>query len=266
MKIAVFSDVHGNLCALQSVMRDIDQHGKLDAVVFAGDLCFFGPRPEACVRLLQESQILSIAGNTEHWIFEPPPITDNTPAELKKKRNHIRAFSSWTKEQLSDDSLEWLGTLRDSFQLQFSPTDNVEEDLLVFHANPQDVNQLIFPAESDQQRLYGNIRQTDEETIPLLAGIESNFIAFGHLHIPSDRQIQGKNLFNISSVSIPGNGDPRAKYAIFSWTADSGWQLERRYLDFDTEPEIKAFREHRPPGWEKYMKNLVENGFVPQVV
>ncbi len=266
MKIAVFSDVHGNYSALQAVMRDIDQRSNLEAVIFAGDLCLYGPRPEACVRLLQESQILCIAGNTDHLIFQPPLITDNMPAEIRKKRIHIQSISSWTKEQLSADSLEWLGSLRQSFQLQFSPTDNVEQDLLVVHANPQDVNQLIFPPESEQKILYGKIRQTDDETIPLLSGIETKYIALGHLHIPSERRIQDITLFNISSVSMPGDGDPRAKYAILTWTAGSGWLIERHYLDFEIEPEIEAFRENRPPGWEKYSDVLVTNGFVPQVV
>jgi len=266
MKIAVFSDVHGNYSALQAVMVDIDQRRNLEAVVFAGDLCLYGPRPEACVRLLQERQILCIAGNTEHLIFQPPPVTDSMPVEIRKKRIHIQSISSWTKEQLSANSLEWLGSLCQSFQLQFSPTDNVEDDLLVVHANPQDVNQLIFPPESEQKMLYGKIRQTDEETIPLLTGIEAKSIAFGHLHIPSDRQIQDITLFNISSVSMPGDGDPRAKYAILSWTAGSGWLIERHYLDFDIELEIEAVRENRPPGWEDYSDNLVTRGFVPQVV
>jgi predicted phosphodiesterase len=68
MRIAVFSDVHGNLTALEAVLADIDRQA-VDATVFAGDLCLVGPRPAECLRLAREQGITSIYGNTDDWVL-----------------------------------------------------------------------------------------------------------------------------------------------------------------------------------------------------
>ncbi len=90
MRIAVFSDVHGNLTALRAVLDDINRQPSFDAIVFAGDLCLFGPRPQACVELLRGQKIQSIVGNTDEWVRKPPPITDAMDDNLGQQRSQLR--------------------------------------------------------------------------------------------------------------------------------------------------------------------------------
>jgi predicted phosphodiesterase len=251
MRVAVFSDVHGNLTALDAVLSDI-QGKNVDQIIFAGDLCLLGPRPGECLRRIREANIISIYGNTDEWLLE---------SQVPPQR--LAALAGWTLAQLSPDEQSWLDAL--PFSKRISPINDVLDDLLVVHANPLDVNQIIFPPEQEQMTRYGIVRQTDEELGELVHGVEARLMAYGHLHIPGERVWEQLRLVNISSVSIPGDGDERAKYGIFSWQ-DDNWSFERFFVGYDMEKEIDAYRKAQPPGWEKIIDTIQSDGFFPQRV
>ncbi len=251
MRIAVFSDVHGNLTALEAVLEDIALRD-IDQVVFAGDLCLVGPRPAECLRRIQSANITSIYGNTDDWILgrqiPPQPL-----AEL----------AQWTLEQLRPAEQSWLNGL--PFSHSISPTNQAQDDFLVVHANPLDVNQLVFPPEEEQMGRYGRIRQSDEELDTLMAAVKAAVLVFGHLHIPNERNWHQLRLINISSVSMPGDGDPRAKYGIFSWQ-EKEWGFERQFVTYEIEKEVDAYRQSQPPGWGKMVETMQSEGSFPQKV
>lgn len=251
MRIAVFSDVHGNLTALEAVLADIAGRA-VDEVVFAGDLCLVGPRPAACVREVRGAQIISVYGNTDDWVLgrQDPP-------------EKLAALAKWTLAQLSDAERSWLAGL--AFSQRFSPTGTADDDLLVVHANPLDVNRIIFPPEEEQMARYGRVRQVDDELDGLLVGTQAAVLAFGHLHVPNERRWKDLNLFNISSVSMPGDGDTRAKYGLFTWDGD-GWLFERCFVEYDIKPEMEAYQRERPPGWENIVRTMASEGCFPQKV
>jgi predicted phosphodiesterase len=251
MRIAVFSDVHGNLSALEAVLEDIACRS-VDEVVFAGDLCMVGPRPAESLRKVQGSKIVSIYGNTDDWVLgrqEPP--------------EKLAALAKWTMAQLSESERIWLDGL--AFSQRFSPTGLVEDDLLAVHANPLDVNQVIFPPEEEQMARYGRVRQRDDELAGLVAETHAAALAFGHLHIPSERTWKQLKLFNISSVSMPGDGDPRAKYGIFTWNGDA-WSFERCVVEYTIRRELEAYQREQPPGWENIVQTMEAEGCFPQRV
>lgn len=251
MRIAIFSDVHGNLTALEAVLEDIACRA-VDEVVFAGDLCMVGPRPAECLRKVQGSKIISIYGNTDDWLLgrqEPP--------------EKLAALAKWTLAQISEPGRGWLDGL--AFSQRFSPTGLAEDDLLVVHANPLDVNQVIFPPEEEQMARYGCVRQADEELAGLMGETHAAAMAFGHLHVPNERTWKQLNLFNISSVSMPGDGDPRAKYGLFTWNG-AAWSFERCAVEYDINPELEAYRRERPPGWENIVQTMELEGCFPQRV
>lgn len=247
MRIAIFSDVHGNLTALEAVLADIATQ-QVDHLFFAGDLCLIGPRPAECLRRVQAAGIRSVYGNTDDWI-----LRRQTPPE------RVQALCDWTLAQLSDSEQAWLTAVPFSHR----PTN----DLLIVHANPHDVNQLVFPPESEQQTRYGQVRQTDGELAALLAGTADTtaVIAYGHLHIPSIRQINGLTLVNISSVNISGDGDPRAKYGLLEWDGQQ-WHAQHRRVTWNAQAEIAAYRHAQPPGWEAFVAQLEQHGTLLQTV
>lgn len=251
MRIAIFSDVHGNLTALDAVLADMDSLD-IERRIFAGDLCLVGPRPAACLQRVQAANIESIYGNTDNWILgrQQPP-------------ERLAELARWTLSQLTEPERAWLDAL--SFAQRVEPTDNATDDLLVVHANPQDVNQIIFPSEPEQVQRYGRIRQSDESLGELLSNVDAGIVAFGHLHVPNVRIWHAIRLVNISSVSMPGDGDPRAKYGLFTWQ-DGRWKFERRHVEYDVSAEIAAYQQMQPPGWEEKVDQLASAGAVPQNV
>lgn len=251
MRAAVFSDVHGNLTALEAVFEDINRRS-VDMIVFAGDLCVVGPRPAACIQRLQETQIASIYGNTDDWILN-----------RQASPQHLTALAQWTMEQLDDSQRRWLDQL--PFSHRISPSNLVEDDLLVVHANPIDVNQVIFPSEEEQLLRYGRLRQKDTELDNLVKDMQTSCLAFGHLHIPNIRRYKQWKLYNISSVSMPGDGDPRAKYGLFTWDGGA-WSFEKCAVTYDIMPEIEAYRRLKPPGWENIVQTIKSEGCFPQKV
>ena len=110
------------------------------------------------------------------------------------------------------------------------------------------------------------MRQSDAELEPLLGGLTAAVLAFGHLHIPNQRRWGNLSLVNVASVSMPGDGDARAKYALLTW-ADGQWTAEHQRVAYDVGQEAAAFRERRPPGWEEAAAGIEREGYYyPQKV
>jgi predicted phosphodiesterase len=264
MRIAIFSDVHGNLTALEAVLKDMDEQEAFDTVFFAGDLCYLGPRPAECVALLKSREhISSVYGNTDQWIDGPPLLSDDIEEEARKRIQRIHDIASWTAEKLPPMERAWLREL--PFHRRVSPTVNPRDDLFIVHANPKDVNQLIFPGVRRQKEIWGEQRQSDHELSDLLEDLVADTVAFGHLHIPFIRRWNDIQLVNVSSVSAAGDGDRRAKYAILEWDGEE-WNASHRYVDWDVEEEIEAYRREMPPGWEEAVETLEREGTLPQKV
>jgi predicted phosphodiesterase len=263
MRIAVFSDVHGNLTALDAVLAHIGEQPEIDQIVFAGDLCLFGPRPAECLARIKERGIGAIYGNTDQWIAQPPPAPAEADEAQREHWRHIEELSRWTAEQLGPMGVAWFRVLPSDRRT--SPTVMAQDDLLIVHANPIDVDQVIFPSEAYQRERFGHVRQPDSALGPLLQDTLTGVLAYGHLHIPGVRRWQNMTLVNVSSVSLPGDGDPRAKYAVFTWRPN-GWTFEHHYVDYSIEAEIQAYQTAQPPRWETAVAKLKEIGAMPQKV
>ena len=252
MRVAIFSDVHGNLTALEAVLADIDEQAP-DVVFFAGDLCVFGARPAECLELLRQLEIACIYGNTDDWIDSPPLLSDDIDEEEEQRRQHIHDICDWTHVQLNEMQRAWLREL--PFHRRISPTPNPRDDLLIVHANPRDVDQVIYPPVSLQKKLFGEVKQQDDDLRPLLENLIIDVLAFGHLHVPNVRRWDDITLANISSVSLAMDGDTRAKYGLLTWDDDS-WSVEHRYVEYDVGKELDALAARQPPDWENLIKRL----------
>jgi len=223
MRVAIFSDVHGNLQAMQAVIADIEAQGTFDEIVFAGDLVFGGGDPLACLDLMRDKGYVGVYGNTDEWLWSPFAIPEDADEETRKRLEGVLQVAAWTREQIGAGGVAFLQFL--PFAKRISPTDDPAQDLLIVHANPKNVHDPIFPA---------NGRQPDEEVLPLLADVSAKTIAFGHIHHPNVRRIGDYTLANISSVSRPIDGDWRAKYGILTFQ-DGTWQVEKRTVEYDVQ-------------------------------
>jgi predicted phosphodiesterase len=255
MRIAIFSDVHGNLTALNAVLADIKNQAP-DLVIFAGDLCLYGPRPAECVARIQQEKIAAIYGNKDQELSNRPILSTHVEEATRKRQQSIENIVDWTIVQLSEEQRAWLHAL--PFHRRISPTVDPRDDLFIFHANPKDVEQHIYPPEDKQTAVYGEVKQPDDDPALhyMLRDVVCRTLAFGHVHIPSVRRWQNLVLANISSVSLARDGDRRAKYGLFRWHQDGGWHIEHRYVEYDMEKELALLADIRPPDWESVSRQL----------
>ena len=253
MRTAIFSDVHGNLTALEAVLDDIARQAP-DLTLFAGDLCVFGTRPAECVQRFRKEKISSIRGDTDEWISNQPLLSGDIQAEERKRKQDVDSAADWAWAQLDEMDRAWLRTL--PFHRRISPTPHPKDDLFVVHANPRDINRPILPPKPLQKNLYGEVKQPDDALRPLLEGQFLGTLAFGHIHVPSIRYWKKLTLANISSVSLPQDGDVRAKYGLFTWKDRGGWAIEHRYVSYNIDAEVVLLNRLKPPNWKALSQRL----------
>lgn len=238
INLALLSDIHGNLTALEAVLNDIEDQGGVDDYWVLGDLAALGPEPVPVLeRLSQLENIHYCRGNTDRYLFtgdRPPP----TMAETKKDLSllpilvDVAKTFAWTQGVVTQAG--WLNWLRNlPFELRLTLPDGTR--LLAVHAAPQADDISIHPG------------LTEKEIAPHLAGCQADLICMGHTHKPLDVQVGEKRVVNLGSVSNPQTADLRASYVRL--TADSsGYQVEHRRVAYDYQAVIDALERVQHPG------------------
>jgi predicted phosphodiesterase len=234
MRIAIISDIHGNLIAFDAVLQDLQEQPPVDHLVIAGDLCLNGPCPRQVIERVQSLRCPVIQGNTDM------EIVTQAPEKGEKKRN----TAAWTREQIGQPGIHYLASLPFSHTIS-TPTGR---DLLIVHANPLNLEDAIFPNSSDA------------ELETMLGGLDGSVdvLAFGHLHIAFIRKWRHLLLFDVGSCGIPRDEDRRASYGILTWDEHQGWQAEIHRVPYDIEAVIRQIRASGMPNPEKRVKVLVE--------
>lgn len=242
MRIAVVSDIHGNLVGLDACLADLQAQGGADAIVAAGDLCVDGPKPKKVLQRLKEVGAQCLRGNTDRYLSTP----------LKETFTALESSAlDWTRREVGEAWLQWLGDL--PFAIRIGDDDN---QLLIVHANPRTDDEHLWP-------------DADDDTLERLVGDErATAIAFGHLHLPYVRIWRGKMLVNVASAGLPKDGDARAGYAIFT-ERNGGWEVKHRRVDFDVKKVATQLADSGIPQSEELIATLRRHrykrlkGFVP---
>ncbi|HEY2887177.1 MAG TPA: metallophosphoesterase family protein [Candidatus Limnocylindrales bacterium] len=241
-RIAVLSDVHGNLVALEAVRAAIKKE-RPDAVMICGDLVLNGPDPAGvvdAVRTLESDGALVVAGNTDIAVADFdyaaafPSMMDGVPES-------IRSAAEWAHDQLGDERIDWLRRLPAERRLRIG-------DLLVLatHASPGSQTDG-FDGALDANVMIERASRTD-----------ARVICCGHTHLPEVRDLGWKLIVNAGSAGYVFDGDPTASWAIV--TVD-GEQVsgEIRRTDFDSLAVSNALSARGLPG-DVYRAATVRNG------
>lgn len=234
VRVAVFSDVHGNLHGLKAVLAEIEQHGAFDRIVAAGDHCLNGPEPAACLDIVMDSASDTLVGNTDRDVVDSGA---SDPDLGDKKADSI----AWTREQLGQGRIETLAEL--AFDVDVSAPDGTV--LKVVHANPHDLDQHIFPD------------MADADLAELVGGVDAAILAFGHLHIPFTRTFGDLTLVNIAAAGLPRDGDRRATWGEFSWEHGSGWSVVTHRVEYPYQETVKRIFDSGMPHPERRSRDLL---------
>jgi predicted phosphodiesterase len=227
MRIVIFSDVHGNVVALEAVLAAIRREAAPDALFVAGDLVLLGPRPAEALALLRSIDgARFVKGNTDQYLL------DGSQDKLAVE---------FARSHLSDDEVAFVRDLPFEQRLDVAPG----HELLVVHANPSDLEGAIKPDSADAL-----VR-------PWFDDVTAEVVAFGHYHVPFVRQLDQWTLVDVASVGLPRDGDQRAVYATLTWE-DGRWQIEHHRVAFDIEAVARDYVAVGYPGADWAARSLLK--------
>jgi len=195
MTVALFSDIHGNIPALNAVLDEIDRRAP-DAVYCLGDLVGYGASPNEVVETIRTRAIPTIMGNYDDGVgFD----REECGCAYTREDDRVRGDASlkWTRAKVTDDNKRFLQQLAPQLRIGIGA-----RRVLLVHGSPRRMNEYLFEdrPESSFQRLA--------------EGSEADLIAFGHTHKPYVKAVGGVTFLNIGSVGKPKDGDPRACVAL----------------------------------------------------
>ncbi len=223
MRIALISDIHANLEALQAVLKDIEKQ-KTEVIHCLGDVVGYGSDPSACLNLVNKTCQIKLIGNHDHAALGESSTDDYSPV--------AKYAAEWTKKILSDSDLSIMET--------FTVEETVEDSHLV-HASPFEPIMFHYILSPNDAR----------HAFPCL---KTPLCFFGHTHVPMifteiknglPRQKighsftpdkHGRYLINVGSVGQPRDNDPRASYVIHD-TAAGDVEYHRVEYDIKTAQE-----------------------------
>jgi putative phosphoesterase len=195
MRVAIVSDVHGNLTAFEAVLSDM-QRWSPDIVLHGGDLALMGAQPAEVVDRVRELGWPGVMGNTDEFLWRP--LEQLRQEEVAPKlgallRLIFHEYAPATLELLGEERVAWLRQL---------PAQQRLEDLVLVHAAPGDLWRAPMP---DAQ---------DDELSDIYAPLDAATAVYGHIHRPYTRTLTGLTVANSGSTGMPWDADPRASYLL----------------------------------------------------
>lgn len=222
MRIAIVSDVHGNLTAFEAVLADLRETAP-DLVLHGGDLADSGSSPAAVVDHIRDLGWPGVLGNTDQMLADPASLETfaGQAPHLESLWNAVRDLAAAARDALGPERLAWLGGL---------PHRHIDHGIALVHASP--ATPWIAPAPE----------APDSELDTTYADLGQPIAVYGHIHHPYVRSTCKGLVINTGSVSLSYDGDPRASYLLLDGTAPT-----IRRVPYDAGKEIRALTDRRIP-------------------
>ncbi|MGQ0646667.1 MAG: metallophosphoesterase family protein [Gemmatimonadaceae bacterium] len=234
MRIALLSDVHANLPALEAVLADVGRRG-VDATFHLGDLVGYAPWPNEVVFLLRERCIAGVCGNYDSTVgFGYKHCGCQYEDAVQEAQSH-ESFA-WTTAHTSEEAKVLLRALPFRLDLRVSGGHAGGPTLVMVHGAPT-LNTVYWRADRSDDFCRQMARSAG-----LRAG---DLIAFGHTHMPWQRVVDGMHFVNTGSVGRPKDGDWRTGYAVVTFEGE--WRIEFVRLGYDVEAARTALLDSSLP-------------------
>ncbi len=226
MRIAIISDSHGNLTALDAVLDELDRTGPYDQVLMGGDIAYGGPFPAECTQRIIDRGYPAVRGNTEQMVIDAAASSGD-------------AHANWVVEQLSGSQLAFLQSL----PVQHDEPVGGDRTLGLVHATPWSIYDSIAPDAGD----FEFRRMIAEAGVP--------FLAYGHIHLQHQRAVDNGTVVGVGSLGLPFDGDQRAMFTVID-AGGGGFNVEFRRLEYDVEKAITEAKTRGGPNGEAFATNL----------
>ncbi len=242
MKIAIFSDIHGNSIGLDAVLADIEAKGGVDQYWVLGDHVGNGPDPVGVMRqLLKLESAEFISGNADRYVAtgdRPPPYAEEVAANptLIRQFGEVQGNFAWTAGIMVEFGwMSWLENLPCNLQKTLPNGTRVS----CYHASPWSDDSYVWPEFSPN---------TPEKDIQrLVDGCESELNFFGHTHWPLDRTIGAKRLINVGSVGNPVTPSLHAFWSLIE-ADQTDYKISHFEVAYDRDAVLKQISLKHHPG------------------
>jgi diadenosine tetraphosphatase ApaH/serine/threonine PP2A family protein phosphatase len=227
VRVAVVSDIHGNLHALEAVLAEIGRESP-DEVWCLGDVVGYGPRPNECCALVRERADLVLCGNHDLAVIGA--------LDLEEFSGDAARAARWTRDVLEDENREWLATLQPT-----GKRDGAE----LFHASPRDP---VWDYVLSEQVALQSLRLTEapivlvgHSHVALALSTSGADIAGGLAPGGTEVDVGGRRwLFNPGSVGQPRDGDPQAAWLLVDFPGNRAGFRRVAYDVEATQAEIRT--------------------------
>ncbi len=220
MRLAVFSDIHGNIQGLRAVLADIEARG-VDLVWCGGDLVGYGANPGDVVDLIQAKGIPTIMGNYDDGIgYFRIACGCDYPNDAAMERG--QRSIAWTKANTTEAKKSYLRNLPYRLQREIEG-----HQVALVHGSPDRLNEYLFEDVADE--IFAQHLETTRADV----------LIFGHTHKPFHKVLDGKHLVNSGSAGKPKHGNPNATYVIVEATS-GGVSVQIIEVPYDYEGAARA--------------------------
>jgi predicted phosphodiesterase len=197
-RVAIFSDIHANLPALEAVLADMDARGLTDRYCL-GDLVGYATFPNNVIDTIRDLQIPCIMGNYDLGVGNS---SDDCGCAYKDPRSEAlgKLSIAWSNRHTTDENKVFLRQLPEQLRLRVG-----DPQVALVHGSPRRINEYLY-----EDRPDSNLER-------LLDMVEADVMFCGHTHLPYHRVLpSGRHVVNDGSVGKPKDGDPRVCYVVLT--------------------------------------------------
>lgn len=225
MKVAVFSDVHANLPALEAVIEHAHHQG-VQEFWDLGDSVGYSPFPNEVLDVFRREKVKSVLGNYDKKVL----IFPLTQKKWRKQKAPAKYFSfSWAHQCLSKDHKHYLARLPGTRRIRRS-----NFRFLLVHASPLDIDEIVSPRTSCKR--FGELAKA----------ARANIVLFGHSHFFMDRMFAGTRFINPGSVGRSFDGKQEASYVLLD-IGPGAVKAKRYRLSYDLSSVVAKMRKGKFP-------------------
>jgi predicted phosphodiesterase len=222
MKIALFSDIHGNLPGMHAVFDAIEHLGGADLYLALGDMIGGGPGTEDLLDLLLEKRVRMVQGNYEAMALD---LETSLPHIPKKFHPWASATVDWLHEKISSAYWELLANLPYLEEIH----SEIDQKIMACHALPGNPWARVCAARAPKHDFLA---------------LDAEVIAYGHYHEHHLLNFNGKILINVASVGMRKDG--LSAFTLLESASDR-WIIQQHLTPYDTAEEARLTREREVP-------------------
>jgi putative phosphoesterase len=230
VKIAILSDIHGNIFALESVLSAVKKRG-IDTLMIAGDFVGYYFWPKEVFSLLEGWNLVAIRGNHDQMLCKAKKNKDYLLDKCKKYGSGL----SIAVDQLDNERLAWLANLPRSIEYKTE-----DGNILICHGSPWIEDEYVYPDASD-------------ESLARYSKLDVNWVIQGHTHYTMHKEIGSIMLINPGSVGQPRNKKPGAQWALLDTNLN---KVDFFCEQYDIKKVVEESKKRHPE--IPYLANILE--------